>query len=73
MHLHMTAAISKYDMKGVLLQISMDILNEIEKVDVVTGLKTKTEAGRPDWKKVRGMEPRERGEDEKGVEERVKV
>ena len=53
MHLYMTAAVSKYDMKGVGLQMAMEILNEMENVDVVTGLRTKTEAGRPDWKMVR--------------------
>ena len=53
MHLYMTAAVSKYDMKGVTLQLAIEILNEIQQVDVVTGLKTRTQAGRPDWKKVR--------------------
>ena len=33
--------------------MAMEIHNEMEKVDIVTGLKIKTEAGRPDLKRVR--------------------
>lgn len=52
MRLFMTAAASKTDIKGMGLQLAMDLLHETEKRDVITGLQTRTLSGRPDWDKV---------------------
>ena len=46
-------------MKAVGLQLALDLMHEKEKRDLVTGLKSRTNAGRPNWNKVftqiRGM------------------
>ena len=52
MHMYVTSALHKTDMKSVALQLALDILYEKEHRDLVTGLKTRTNAGRPDWDKV---------------------
>ncbi|KAL3884555.1 hypothetical protein ACJMK2_024688 [Sinanodonta woodiana] len=52
MRMYMTSAAKKTDMKGIGLQMALEIMHKKEKKDLITGLKTKTEAGRPDWNKV---------------------
>ncbi|XP_044590115.1 NADPH oxidase 5 isoform X1 [Cotesia glomerata] len=52
MHMYITSALQKNDMKAVGLQLAMDLLHEKEKRDLITGLKTRTNAGRPNWDKV---------------------
>ena len=52
MQMYMTSALSKNDMKALGLQMAMEILHRKEKRDAVTGLKTKTQAGRPQWDEV---------------------
>ncbi|XP_053387111.1 NADPH oxidase 5-like [Mercenaria mercenaria] len=52
MHMYMTAAQKKTDMKGIGLQIALDLMYEKSQRDLITGLKTKTEPGRPDWNKI---------------------
>ncbi|XP_065834073.1 NADPH oxidase 5-like isoform X2 [Oscarella lobularis] len=52
MHMHMTSALKKTDMKAIGLQMALDLIHKKEKRDLITGLKTRTEAGRPDWNKV---------------------
>ncbi|KAK3594673.1 hypothetical protein CHS0354_016338 [Potamilus streckersoni] len=52
MHMYMTAAAKKTDMKGIGLQMALELMHKKDKKDLITGLKTKTEAGRPDWNKV---------------------
>ena len=52
MHMYMTAAQKKTDMKGIGLQIALDMMHEKSDKDLITGLKTKTQPGRPDWNKV---------------------
>uniref|UniRef100_A0A670ZI50 NADPH oxidase 5 n=1 Tax=Pseudonaja textilis TaxID=8673 RepID=A0A670ZI50_PSETE len=52
MHLYMTAALNKSDMKAVGLQMALDLLAKKEKKDSITGLRTRTKPGRPDWKQV---------------------
>ncbi|XP_042333303.1 NADPH oxidase 5 isoform X2 [Sceloporus undulatus] len=52
MHLYMTAALSKNDMKAIGLQMALDLLAEKEKKDSITGLQTRTQPGRPDWNKL---------------------
>ena len=39
-------------MKAVGLQLALDLMHEKEKRDLVTGLKSRTNAGRPNWNKV---------------------
>lgn len=48
----MTSALSKNDMKAIGLQMALDLLAKKEKQDSITGLKTRTQPGRPDWNKV---------------------
>ncbi|KAL3884563.1 hypothetical protein ACJMK2_024696 [Sinanodonta woodiana] len=52
MHMFMTAAAKKTDMKGIGLQMALELMHKKENKDLITGLKTKTEAGRPDWNKI---------------------
>ncbi|XP_077173403.1 NADPH oxidase 5 isoform X3 [Paroedura picta] len=52
MQLYMTSALSKNDVKAVGLQIALELLARKEKRDCITGLKTRTHPGRPDWSQV---------------------
>ena len=52
MHMYMTSALSKSDIKGIFLQMALDYFHNKEKRDVITGLKTRTHPGRPDFNKV---------------------
>ena len=52
MHMFMTAARDKTDMMGIGLQMALDIMHAKGKKDAVTGLKTRTEPGRPNFNKV---------------------
>ena len=52
MHIHMTSALKKDDMKGLGLQLASDLIHEKNSVDMITGLRTKTSPGRPNWDKV---------------------
>ena len=52
LHLYMTSAVSKNDMKGLCLQLAMELIYMKKKKDLVTGLRTRTQPGRPDWNKV---------------------
>ncbi|KAI4468353.1 nadph oxidase [Holotrichia oblita] len=52
MHMYITSALQKSDMKAVGLQLALDLLHQKEKRDLITGLKTRTNAGRPNWDKV---------------------
>ncbi|XP_071825640.1 NADPH oxidase 5-like isoform X3 [Apostichopus japonicus] len=49
LHMYMTSALGKTDMKGIGLQMALDILHRKGKKDMITGLKTRTQPGRPDW------------------------
>ena len=51
-HLYMTSALCKADMKAFRLQMALDLIHRKENRDLITGLKTRTQTGRPDWKKV---------------------
>lgn len=53
MHMYMTSALSKNDMKAIGLQMALDLLAKKEKKDSITGLRTRTQPGRPEWGKVR--------------------
>ncbi len=50
--MYMTSALSKNDMKAIGLQMALDLLAKKEKKDSITGLRTRTQPGRPDWAKV---------------------
>ncbi|XP_015273978.1 PREDICTED: NADPH oxidase 5 [Gekko japonicus] len=52
MHLYMTSALSKNDVKAIGLQMALDLLAKKEKRDSITGLKTRTQPGRPDWNQI---------------------
>jgi len=53
MHMYMTSALGKNDVKAVGLQMALDLLAAKEQRDSITGLRTRTQPGRPDWSKVR--------------------
>ncbi|XP_006035482.1 NADPH oxidase 5 [Alligator sinensis] len=52
MHMYMTSALGKNDMKAIGLQMALDLLAKKEKKDSITGLRTRTQPGRPNWSKV---------------------
>lgn len=52
MHMYMTSALRKTDVKAIGLQMALDLIHKKQKRDLITGLKTKTQAGRPVWEKV---------------------
>lgn len=52
MQMFMTSALSKNNIKAVGLQMALEILYAKENKDLLTGLKTRTQAGRPDWDEV---------------------
>ncbi|XP_030852450.1 NADPH oxidase 5-like [Strongylocentrotus purpuratus] len=51
-HLYMTSALSPSDMKAIGLHVALDLIHKKKKRDTITGLKTRTQAGRPDWDEV---------------------
>ncbi|XP_077602612.1 NADPH oxidase 5 [Crocuta crocuta] len=52
LHMYMTSALGKNDMKAIGLQMALDLLAKKENKDSITGLQTRTQPGRPDWRKV---------------------
>ena len=52
MHMYVTSALQRTDMKAVALQMALDILHQKEDKDLLTGLKARTNPGRPNWDKV---------------------
>ncbi|CAG4972387.1 unnamed protein product [Colias eurytheme] len=52
MHMYITSALQRADMRALGLQLALDLLHEKGKRDLITGLKTRTNAGRPNWDKV---------------------
>ncbi|XP_054571486.1 NADPH oxidase 5 [Eptesicus fuscus] len=52
LHMYMTSALGKNDMKAIGLQMALDLVAKKEKKDSITGLQTRTQPGRPDWNKV---------------------
>lgn len=51
--MYMTSALPKSDMKGLGLQLALDLVHENERTDLITGLQTRTQTGRPDFDVVR--------------------
>ncbi|NXD38198.1 NOX5 oxidase, partial [Copsychus sechellarum] len=60
LHLYMTSALGKGDVKALGLQLALDLLAEQEKRDSISGLRSRTQPGRPDWAKVFGKVAAER-------------
>ena len=52
MHLFITTAKSKTDLKGIGLQMALELIHQEEQTDLLTGLRTRTQPGRPNWEKV---------------------
>ena len=50
--MYMTSALQNTDIKAIGLQIALDLIHKKDKRDFITGLKTRTHAGRPDWNEV---------------------
>lgn len=51
-NMYFTAALKRTDMKAVVLQLALDMLYEKEHRDLLTGLRSRTHMGRPDWDRV---------------------
>jgi len=51
-HLYFTQMQAKTDMRAVGMHLAMDLLHSKKGKDVMNGLKTKTNAGRPNWDKI---------------------
>lgn len=49
----MTSALGKGDVKALGLQLALDLLAAQEKRDSISGLRSRTQPGHPDWAKVR--------------------
>ncbi|XP_048251235.1 NADPH oxidase 5-like isoform X1 [Haliotis rufescens] len=52
MHMYMTAALNKTDLKGIGLQMALDLIHKKQDKDLLTGLKTRTQPGRPNFRKL---------------------
>lgn len=52
LHMYMTSALRKNDMKAIGLHMALDLVHEKQNKDVITGLQTRTLAGRPNWDEV---------------------
>ncbi|NXH07906.1 NOX5 oxidase, partial [Loxia leucoptera] len=52
LHLYMTSALGKGDVKALGLQLALDLLAAREQRDSISGLRSRTQPGRPDWDKV---------------------
>ncbi|XP_033636875.1 NADPH oxidase 5-like [Asterias rubens] len=51
-NLYMTSALGKNDMKAIGLHMALDLIHKKKQRDTITGLMTRTQAGRPDWDQV---------------------
>ena len=49
LNMYMTAAKSRGDIRGIGLQLALDLLHRKKGVDAITGLRSRTKAGRPDF------------------------
>ncbi|XP_041355501.1 NADPH oxidase 5-like [Gigantopelta aegis] len=52
MHLYMTSALNCTDMKGIGLQMALDLIHQEKQIDLITGLRTRTNPGRPNWNEI---------------------
>ncbi|XP_041325060.1 LOW QUALITY PROTEIN: NADPH oxidase 5 [Pyrgilauda ruficollis] len=60
LQLYMTSALGKGDVKALGLQLALDLLAAREQRDSISGLRSRTRPGRPDWDKVFGKVAAER-------------
>ncbi|NXH50184.1 NOX5 oxidase, partial [Dicaeum eximium] len=60
LQLYMTAALGRGDVKALGLQLALDLVAAREQRDSISGLRTRTQPGRPDWDKVLGRVAAER-------------
>ncbi|XP_023803412.1 NADPH oxidase 5, partial [Cyanistes caeruleus] len=60
LHLFMTSALGKGDVKALGLQLALDLLAAQEKRDSISGLRSRTQPGHPDWDKLFGKVAAER-------------
>ncbi|XP_033372927.1 NADPH oxidase 5 [Parus major] len=60
LHLFMTSALGKGDVKALGLQLALDLLAAQEKRDSISGLRSRTQPGHPDWAKLFGKVAAER-------------
>jgi NAD(P)H-flavin reductase len=51
-NLYLTGAQQKSDMKSSTLFVAMDLMHSQTQVDLITGLKSRTQTGRPDWEEI---------------------
>ncbi|XP_062601698.1 NADPH oxidase 5-like [Saccostrea cucullata] len=58
--LYLTAAKTKSDIRGAGLQMALSIIHRRDKKDLITGLSTRTQAGRPNWNEIFGKISEER-------------
>ena len=49
MHMYITSALGRTDVKGLGLQMALDLIHKEKNIDLITGL---TQTGRPNWDKV---------------------
>ncbi|XP_058702990.1 NADPH oxidase 5 [Poecile atricapillus] len=60
LHLFMTSALGKGDVKALGLQLALDLLAAQEQRDSISGLRSRTQPGHPDWDKLFGKVAAER-------------
>jgi len=48
-HLYITSVLPAGDFKAVTLHLALDLMHKKTTRDLITGLKTRTSAGRPEW------------------------
>ena len=58
MHIYMTSALRKEDMKALGLQLALELIHDKTEKDLITGLRTRTNPGRPKWDQVREIRDR---------------
>jgi hypothetical protein len=51
-NLYLTGAQQKPDMKSSTLFVAMDLMHSQTQVDLIAGLKIRTQTGRPDWEEI---------------------
>lgn len=51
-HIYITSALDANDIKAVSLHMALDLLHDKNERDLITGLKTRTKSGRPNWEEV---------------------
>jgi len=51
-HMYMTCALKKEDVKAVALQMALELMHKRDNRDIQTGLQARMKPGRPDWKEV---------------------